>query len=118
MISSSVALGCLPDAKGVMSWITPEAVNGMILDVALGTDTPERALNVVHPRPIEWSSMMGNVADELVRHGITKDRLPVIEMGEWFAKLSEISDGADEARLKQIVRALAAFLGHLWLTFS
>jgi NAD dependent epimerase/dehydratase family enzyme len=118
MISSSVALGCLPDAKGVMSWITPEAVNGMILDFALDTDAPERALNVVHPRPIEWSSMMGNVADELVRHGITKDRLPLVEMGEWFAKLSETSDGADEARLKQIVCAVASFLAHIWLTFS
>jgi hypothetical protein len=92
-----------------MSWISPEAVSGTILDVALGADTPERALNVVHPRPIAWSSMMGAVADELVRHGITKDRLPLVETREWFAKLAGAAESADEARLKHIVRACPAF---------
>jgi hypothetical protein len=113
LVRSSVALGCLPDAQGVMSWISPEAVSGTILDVALGADTPERALNVVHPRPIAWSSMMGAVADELVRHEITEDRLPLVETREWFAKLAEAAEGADEAQLKHIVRECAAFSARL-----
>jgi hypothetical protein len=99
-----------------MSWISPEAVSGTILDVALGADTPERALNVVHPRRIAWSSMLGAVADVLVRHGITEDRLPLVETREWFAKLAEAADGADEAQLKNIVRECAVFFARLRLT--
>jgi hypothetical protein len=116
LVRSSVSLGCLPDAFSVMSWISPEAVTATIIDVALGADTPERVLNVAHPRPIEWSSMMGSVADELVRHGITKGHLPLVETSGWFAKLSETSEGADEARLKHIVCILllsSASLAHL-----
>jgi hypothetical protein len=42
LVRSSVSLGCLPDAFGVMSWISPEVVIGTITDVAPGADTPER----------------------------------------------------------------------------
>jgi hypothetical protein len=46
---------------------------------------------------------VGNVADELVRHGILKDLLPLVETSDWFAALSAASEGT---RLKHIVRLL------------
>jgi hypothetical protein len=100
---SSVSLGCLPNAVGAVSWITPEAVAGVILDVAFGQGWPERALNVVHPHPIAWTAMVETAADELACQKITRSRLPLVAMSEWFAKLSEAAVGADEEKLKRIV---------------
>jgi thioester reductase-like protein len=110
MIRSSVELGCLPEAMGVMSWIAPEAVSGAILDVAFGEEQPERALNVVHPRPITWSTMIEAAADELVHQQITGDRLPVVTMSDWYTKLAEAAVDADEGQIKRIVS--------LWLLLS
>jgi thioester reductase-like protein len=104
MMRSSIALGCLPNAAGVVSWIPPEAVGGAILDVALGEGRPERTLNIAHPRPIAWTTMIQAVTDELVRLKITQDRLPVVTMSEWFTKLADAAIGADGERLKRIVR--------------
>jgi hypothetical protein len=47
--------------------------------------------------------MVGNVADGLVRHGISKDLLPLVETSDWSAALSAASEGT---RLKHIVRLL------------
>jgi hypothetical protein len=115
MLRSSIALGCLPDTTGVISWIPPEAVSGAILDVALGDGRPERALNVAHPRPIAWTTMVQAAADELFRLEITRDRLRVVPMSEWSAKLADAAVGADEERLKRIVR-LPLFLSKICLT--
>jgi hypothetical protein len=104
MLRSSVALGCLPDAAGVITWITPEAVGGAILDVALGDGSPELALNVVHPRPIAWTVMIEAAADELVRREVTRDRLPRVPMSEWYAKLADAAVGAGAEQLERIVR--------------
>jgi hypothetical protein len=104
MMRSSIAIGCLPDAAGLMSWITPEAVGGTILDIAFGQGQPDRALNIVHPRLITWTTMINAAADQLVRQNITQDRLPCVTMGEWFTKLAEAAVEADAERLKRIVR--------------
>jgi hypothetical protein len=106
MIQSSIALGCLPDQIGGISWITPEAVSGAILDVALGPEQFELALNVAHPRPITWTMMVETAANELFRLGITRERLPLVKMDDWYAKIAGAAIGADDACLKQIVSLL------------
>jgi hypothetical protein len=105
LMRSSVALGALPEATGVASWITPEGVSGALLDVALAPARPARALNAVHPRPIRWADMISAAADALVREGVTQARLPIVTASEWYAKLADVAAGADEARIKRIVRA-------------
>jgi NAD dependent epimerase/dehydratase family enzyme len=90
----------------VVSWLPFEAVGQAIVDVALNAETPDRALNLVHPRPVRWHMMIQSVAAELARQEVVPARLPVVSMSDWFSKLSEAAANADPKRLEQIVGAL------------
>jgi hypothetical protein len=115
MIASSIALGGLPDAEGVSSWLPFDAVSQTILDVAFGKDAPERALNLVHPKPMSWHNIMEAVSDNLVESGITKDHLPLINLEEWFSRLQEASVGTNNEILKRIVRLFSVVLEALFI---
>jgi thioester reductase-like protein len=106
LVKSSVALGCLPDAAGVASWLPFDAVCQAIIDVAFAEATPDRALNLVHPRPVPWQKLMGHVADALGAEGVCAQRLPLVPMGEWRAKLADASASAGDAELQRIVRRI------------
>jgi hypothetical protein len=103
MIKSSVALGCLPDAQGVTSLIPFDTVSQAILDVAFGQERPERALNLVHPRPVPWHNIMEAASERLVKNRVTSTRLGLVSVEEWFSKLWNASAGADDQTLKHIV---------------
>jgi hypothetical protein len=107
MVASSVALGALPDAQGLSSWIPFDAVSQAILDVAFGNDKPERALNLVHPRPTPWHNIMEAASNNLVKGGITKERLPLITFEKWFSRLQDASVGASDETINRIVRLLS-----------
>ncbi|EPQ57812.1 acetyl-CoA synthetase-like protein [Gloeophyllum trabeum ATCC 11539] len=86
LVKSSLALGCLPQAKGVVSWIPMHTVASVISDVALASVDVPLALNVVHPHPVEWNSIMGDVAQALSPES---SPLPVVPFEEWVAKIEE-----------------------------
>ncbi|KAG9308660.1 putative aminoadipate reductase [Chiua virens] len=58
IVKSSVSLGALPEARGIASWLPPHAVSDAMLDVAFADEEPPLAVNLVHPRPIAWESLM------------------------------------------------------------
>ncbi len=73
-VKSSLELGALPSATGIVSWLPMHAVAQALLDVTfLSTEAGEqRALNVVHPRPVSWDSIIEAVNDALVKEGVVE----------------------------------------------
>jgi hypothetical protein len=110
MLASSVALGCLADADGVSSWLPFDAVGQAILDVAFMKEAPEKALNLVHPRPTPWHDIMDAFSDSLVKCDVTKDRLLLVNMEQWFSKLQEANVEPSDETVKHIVSLLFIFL--------
>jgi thioester reductase-like protein len=121
LVKSSIALGGLPDASAVsqmingltitllmsillqrVSWVPFDAVSQLIVDVSTGTERTGFALHATHPRPALWHSIMTQVADALVHHGLTASPLPLISASEWYARLRALTEGADESMLEQV----------------
>jgi hypothetical protein len=75
-----------------------------IVEVALGEAKPEPALNLRHPRPIEWHSLMGMCAQALQDTAVTSTLLPLVDVQTWVNKVAAASSGADEDALRRIVR--------------
>ncbi|OAX30945.1 hypothetical protein K503DRAFT_870821 [Rhizopogon vinicolor AM-OR11-026] len=102
IVKSSVRLGALPEAQGLLSWIPPHAVSNAILDVAFAEQEPPIAVNLVHPRPIAWKTLMQPIADTIVERKITSNPLPLVPFSEWFVKLESSAKGASEDTMKRI----------------
>ena len=100
LVKSSLTLGVLPSASGVVSWLPAPAVAQILLDVAFSTeDWTQPALNVVHPRPVPWTSIISAINDALVQEGVLKERLAMVEFSEWF-ELLEIRAREDSSTRK------------------
>ncbi|KAF8486550.1 hypothetical protein JB92DRAFT_3148577 [Gautieria morchelliformis] len=78
MVRTSIEVGALPAAVGNVSWIPMPAVAQATLDAVL-CSTPSYVLNIVHPHPIPWTTVMRNLSMSMTEHGITKADLPAIE---------------------------------------
>ncbi|OAX31791.1 putative aminoadipate reductase [Rhizopogon vinicolor AM-OR11-026] len=102
IVKSSVSLGALPEAQGLLSWIPPHVVSNAILDVAFAEQEPPIAVNLVHPRPIAWKTLMQPIADTMVECKITSTSLPLVPFSEWFGKLESSAKGASEDTMKRI----------------
>ncbi|KZP21519.1 acetyl-CoA synthetase-like protein [Athelia psychrophila] len=112
-VKSSLALGALPDAQGVASWLPMDVVAQAVLDVALSEQPPSIALNIVHPRPSQWSTVITSVANALHRAGVADHHLPLVPFKEWFARLEQRSKGADADEMAKIpaIKLLEFFRG-------
>lgn len=80
-----------------------------MIDVALNEQSPP-ALNIVHPRPVPFDSLIAGVNDGLVNEGIVPTQIPVLPIQEWFSLLEARSKGASDDVIKQIVRPILASL--------
>ncbi|KAG2364532.1 putative aminoadipate reductase [Suillus spraguei] len=87
IVESSVSLGALPEAKGLVSWIPPHAISNAILDVAFAEEEPPIVMNLVHPRPVVWRALIEPIADALVERKVTSHPLPLVPFSEWLEKL-------------------------------
>ncbi|KAJ6613063.1 hypothetical protein B0H10DRAFT_2275780 [Mycena sp. CBHHK59/15] len=71
LVKTSITLGILPLADGLVSWIDFETVAQAIEDVAFTPlETSERlptVLNLVHPRPVSWNYVMSCIRDILLK---------------------------------------------------
>jgi len=82
------------------------AVAQTLFDVALSsTETSAQpALNIVHPRPVAWDSIISAVNDALVNEDVMKGRLPVVEFSKWFELLeSKALEDSSTKHLSDIV---------------
>ncbi|KAL4077419.1 putative nonribosomal peptide synthetase, partial [Scleroderma citrinum] len=102
VVKSSVTLGALPDIQASMAWLPTDAVSGAILDVALGEDEPPMAINLVHPRPVEWEALMRPISAALFAKNITAEPLPLIPSAEWYHRLETLAVNANEDTMKRV----------------
>ncbi|KAG2068654.1 putative aminoadipate reductase [Suillus decipiens] len=102
IVESSVTLGALPEAKGLVAWIPPHAISNAILDVAFAEEEPPIAVNLVHPRPIVWRALMQPIADALAEHKVTSNPLPLVPFSEWLEKLELRAKDLSEETIRRI----------------
>ncbi|KAH8110853.1 acetyl-CoA synthetase-like protein [Phellopilus nigrolimitatus] len=76
LIKSSIALGMLPDANGVVSWLTAHDAGGAVVDMLHAHDF---TVNLVHPRPVPWSTVISAFSDVL--------SLPRVPYSTWLSAL-------------------------------
>ncbi|EPQ54835.1 acetyl-CoA synthetase-like protein [Gloeophyllum trabeum ATCC 11539] len=103
-VKSSKSLGYLPDAQGVATWLTTEAVAQTVLDVTFAQERPPSALNIVHPRPVPWSHIMSGISSAIVKivdHG-NGQPLPVLPFKQWITLLEKKAERATEADIRKI----------------
>jgi len=86
-----------------MAWLPTDAVSGAILDVAFSEDDPPIAVNMVHPRPVEWTALMKPISDALFAKRITKEPLPLIPAAEWYHTLEKHALNVSEEKMKRVV---------------
>ncbi|KAJ3780134.1 hypothetical protein GGU10DRAFT_391349 [Lentinula aff. detonsa] len=90
IIKSGLALNILPKAIGVTSWIPLDAVAEAILDVAFVKESPPLTINLVHPYPTTWNSIMEAIRESLTQNkGLSSDALQLVPFNEWYAALRE-----------------------------
>ncbi|KAI0068531.1 hypothetical protein BV25DRAFT_1817381 [Artomyces pyxidatus] len=78
IISSSVALGCLPNrTHSLVSWIPVDTSAAAIVEM-LDVQTPE-VVHVRHPHPVPWTQLISYFALSL--------RLPLVSFDEWLSRL-------------------------------
>jgi len=114
IVKSSVIIGALPEACGVASWIPPHAVSDAILDIAFAEDEPPIAVNLVHPRPVEWASLMKPISSALHQKNVTSEPLPLVPFDEWVASLAKCAADTSEANVRRVPAIkLLHFMGSL-----
>ncbi|KIK64221.1 hypothetical protein GYMLUDRAFT_40511 [Collybiopsis luxurians FD-317 M1] len=95
LVKSSLSINQLPDAFGVVSWIPMDAVCKALLEIGLSVDsdgpaTVPIAVNVVHPKPVSWSSVMQNIRNVLVEEKkLPLDALPLVPYSDWVAAVEK-----------------------------
>ncbi|KAJ7761183.1 putative aminoadipate reductase [Mycena maculata] len=95
IVKSSIALGNFPsDTSGVVAWITPEAISRTILDAALRPEPAPFAINLVHPRPISWNTVLSSMANFA--------QLPLIPFEDWVERLKTLSAHASAEDIEKI----------------
>ncbi|CAK5265509.1 unnamed protein product [Mycena citricolor] len=95
LVKSSIALGALPsELAGLNAWLPPEAVAQAIVDVAVFEDRAPGAMNLVHPRPVAWDTIMTAIAGTL--------HLPLIVFSEWIERLERAAVGATAEDLQRV----------------
>ncbi|KAJ7443002.1 putative aminoadipate reductase [Mycena latifolia] len=95
IVKSSIALGSFPSSPtSSIAWISPEAVARTIVDAALCTERPPFALNLVHPRPVSWDTIISNMARIANRK--------LIPFAEWVRQLEARAARATPEDIKNI----------------
>ncbi|KAG1790286.1 putative aminoadipate reductase [Suillus plorans] len=102
IVKSSVSLGALPEAKEFVSWIPPQAASNAFLDVAFAEEEPPIAVNLVHPRPTAWKTLMQPIADALVERKVTSYPLPLVPFSEWLEKLESSAKDLSQENMERI----------------
>ncbi|KAG1821535.1 uncharacterized protein BJ212DRAFT_903805 [Suillus subaureus] len=85
-----------------LSWIPPHAISNAILDVAFAAEEPPIVVNLVHPRPTAWKTLIQPIAEAMVEHKITSSPLPFVPFSEWLERLESSAKDVSEETMKRI----------------
>ncbi len=77
--------------------MTVQSVAQIILDIAFNSEA-EPMINLVHPKPVPWASIVTQL-----QHALKKD-IPVKPAAEWFEILESQSQMASSEDIHRIVR--------------
>ncbi|KAJ8701439.1 hypothetical protein PTI98_000222 [Pleurotus ostreatus] len=102
MVKTSLSLNALPNAKGMVSWVSIDTVAQAALDIAF-TDGPlPSTINVVHPRPVKWSSLFASLKDTIqeTTRGVFSPR--IVSFKEWFDTLQSAANQENPPDLRQL----------------
>ncbi|KAH7912704.1 acetyl-CoA synthetase-like protein [Hygrophoropsis aurantiaca] len=103
IVKSSLALGIFPDAQGYVSWMPAHRVADIIIDAAFAKDKLPATINIIHPRPVAWSTMMGQVRAEFVRmKGLDEHALRMVSFEDWLSELDKRIHTATKQDLDRI----------------
>ncbi|KAF9223042.1 putative aminoadipate reductase [Gyrodon lividus] len=103
IVKSSIALGALPDACGIVSWMRAEEVAASVLDVAFTIKASPPALNIVNPRVAPWSDVMSSVRDAILKQkSLGSEGLSMVPFKDWFARLEKKAKDASSEDLVNI----------------
>ncbi|KAG5652630.1 putative secondary metabolism biosynthetic enzyme [Sphagnurus paluster] len=97
LVKSSVALVRLVQ---VVSWLPMDGVAGSILDIALGDKAPPPMLNIVHPRPVEWSNVIADIKTA-IKEVLERD-LDVVPFDDWVSALEAHANTATAETMDSI----------------
>ncbi|KAF9072483.1 putative aminoadipate reductase [Rhodocollybia butyracea] len=103
IVKSSLSLGILPDAYGVVSWMPMDAVRDALLDIGFSQEPAPIAVNVVHPKPISWTSVMQHLRVALLEaKGLPPDALPLVPYSEWVSTVEQYARNPTETDMQKM----------------
>ncbi|KAJ3731317.1 putative aminoadipate reductase [Lentinula guzmanii] len=83
MIKSSLAMGNI-------SWAPLDAIAEGILDVTFAKEDIPIAINLVHPHPVSWTSIMQVIREYLISaKQLPLDAIPLVPFRDWMQVLSD-----------------------------
>ncbi|KAG5642090.1 hypothetical protein DXG03_003614 [Asterophora parasitica] len=85
LVKSSLALGGLPQAEGFVSWVPADTTATALVDVALGSAAPPAALNLLHPKPIDWNTVVEGIRAAIKE--VLGRELELVSLSEWITKV-------------------------------
>jgi hypothetical protein len=84
-----------------------DAVAKAILDIAFAPDRPPIALNLVHPRPVEWKSVILDISEAIKQErSLGSGTLPLVPFQDWFSQLNLRAKDGNEIDIRNIVSNL------------
>ena len=89
-----------------------DAVSDCITELAFQNRRLPSVLNIVHPRPTEWNSIIKLIGDALVLHKKLDSPLVLVSFQEWFSILeahAQSSNQAEEDRIVSIFFSMSTF---------
>ncbi|KAF9072482.1 hypothetical protein BDP27DRAFT_1418094 [Rhodocollybia butyracea] len=103
IVKSSLSLGILPDAYGVISWLPMDAVRDVLLDIGFSQDPAPIVVNVVHPKPISWTPVMQHIRGALLEaKGLPPDALPLVPYSNWVSAVEQYARNATDTGTQQM----------------
>ncbi|EIN14664.1 acetyl-CoA synthetase-like protein [Punctularia strigosozonata HHB-11173 SS5] len=76
LVKSSLALRCLPDVQGHVSWVPLAAAAETLVEMR---NASQPVLHLAHPRPVTWSALLKPIAEDLA--------VPIVPYRDWLGRL-------------------------------
>ncbi|KAJ6617577.1 putative aminoadipate reductase [Mycena sp. CBHHK59/15] len=93
LVKTSITLGQLPLADGLVSWIDFETVAQAVTEVAFAPSADlSSAFNLVHPRPVSWNFVVTSLRDAMKRKKDPGIQLKLVQFSNWFNLFEPFQD--------------------------
>ncbi|KAJ1310585.1 hypothetical protein OPQ81_007314 [Rhizoctonia solani] len=103
LIRSSLSVGCLPGAVGVVSWVPLDVAAHSIIETCVARELElPLVVHVSHSRPVSWMDMLRAFSESIGSQ--TGSQLPIVYLDEWDKVVAEAAacfKGSEKDRYKQ-----------------